>query len=131
VDVDVVDLTPAEQAKVLAAYDPLAAMAGVDAQKLDELLQGIDTDSAALQGLLDGLAESSSALLDSDTGLKAVAVQQPPALSWVLLAIPTVRFGEIAALVEQLAQVSGIVLETTCTDAKALEGPDAEDTENG
>lgn len=58
-DVALTDLTDDEADKLLAVHDPLAAMAGVDVAKLDELLGAVDTDSEGLQLLLDGLAKES------------------------------------------------------------------------
>lgn len=57
VDVCIVDLTEAEAAKVLASYDPLAALAEADAAKLDELLREVETGSEALAAMLDELAQ--------------------------------------------------------------------------
>ena len=51
-----VDLSEDEERLVLATLDPMAAMAGADAGVLAELLAGIETESEALQALLDGLA---------------------------------------------------------------------------
>lgn len=55
VPVLVVDLSEDEALIVLATLDPLAAMAGADAQKLDELLGSISTESDAVQKLLDDI----------------------------------------------------------------------------
>lgn len=52
-----VDLSPDEEALILATLDPLSALAGTDAAKLDELLREISTDSPAVQALLDSLAQ--------------------------------------------------------------------------
>lgn len=51
-----VDLDEREEALILATLDPISAMAAYDAAALDELLRDVNTGSAALQGLLDGLA---------------------------------------------------------------------------
>lgn len=56
-----VDLTPEEEALVLATIDPLSALAVTDAAKLDDLLQSVSTDSEALQQMLANLAASASA----------------------------------------------------------------------
>lgn len=56
VPVLVVDLDDAEAAKVLATFDPLAAMAEADDEALSALLAEVETDSAGLQELLDDLA---------------------------------------------------------------------------
>jgi hypothetical protein len=53
----VLDVTDEEADKILATYDPLGAMAGKDAEKLDELLKSFDMDNAAAQAMLDELAK--------------------------------------------------------------------------
>lgn len=55
VPVTYLDLTEDEENKVLATFDPLAAIAGTDRAKLDELLADIATDDAGLDDLLDSL----------------------------------------------------------------------------
>ena len=39
-----------------------------------------------------------------------------PKMTWVLIGIPTVRFGEIAEKMESLAAIEGVVLESTSND---------------
>lgn len=56
IPVEYVELTEAEEAEALATIDPLAALATVDAAKLDALLQDVQTGDTALQMLLDDLA---------------------------------------------------------------------------
>ena len=48
----VLDVDDHEADLLLATYDPIGAQAGADAAKLDELLRGVSTGSAALQSLL-------------------------------------------------------------------------------
>ena len=50
-----VDLSPEEEALVLATLDPIGAMATRDDDRLTELLRDLHTDDAGLQALLDGL----------------------------------------------------------------------------
>lgn len=57
VPVLVLDVSEAEADKLLATFDPLAAMAEADSTKLDALLRSIDTGSEALQGMLAELAK--------------------------------------------------------------------------
>lgn len=57
VPVLVLDVTEEEADKILATFDPLAAMATADAEKLEALLSEIETDSEDLQAMLDELAE--------------------------------------------------------------------------
>jgi hypothetical protein len=51
----VLDLTEAESREVLATFDPLGALAERNQEMLDDLLEGLDSDSEALQELLDTL----------------------------------------------------------------------------
>ncbi len=53
VPVLVLDLDDREAAKLLALLDPLAAMAGADKDALAELVAGVETESDALQAVLD------------------------------------------------------------------------------
>lgn len=52
----VLDVTADEAAKILATYDPLGAMAGADAVKLDELLRSVQTGSEAVAALIEQTA---------------------------------------------------------------------------
>jgi DNA modification methylase len=52
-----VDLDDKEADKVLATFDPLAAMAEPDEEQLAALLKGIETDSEALAAMLEQLAQ--------------------------------------------------------------------------
>jgi ParB-like nuclease domain len=55
VPVLVLDVTEDEANKILATHDPLAALAGVDRDALESLLDNVTTESAALQSVLDDL----------------------------------------------------------------------------
>jgi hypothetical protein len=50
------------------------------------------------------------------TPLATVDLTKPPAMTWVLIGIPTVRFGEASAAVELLSGVPGIIMESTSND---------------
>jgi len=52
-----VDLSEDEEALALASLDPITGMATVDRNKLDELMQEINTGEEGLQEMLAGLAE--------------------------------------------------------------------------
>jgi hypothetical protein len=54
----VLDVSEAEADKILATLDPLAAMATVDAGKLEDLLGTLETQSQAVEEMLKGLAEA-------------------------------------------------------------------------
>ncbi len=54
----VLDVDEAEAAKLLATFDPLAAMTEADGAKLDALLREVDTESEPLKQMLADLATS-------------------------------------------------------------------------
>ena len=54
--VSVVDLSPDEEAMILATFDPIAAMAEADRQMLAGLMQSIETEDAQVQALLESIA---------------------------------------------------------------------------
>ena len=56
IDVEYVDLSPKEEAYVLAVLDKSTEMATVDPEKLDELLREVSTGSDAVSSMLDELA---------------------------------------------------------------------------
>lgn len=61
----VLDVTEAEANKLLVTLDPLAAMAEMDAQRLDALLREVETGDQALAAVYTDLAEQAG-ILDDD-----------------------------------------------------------------
>lgn len=114
VDVEILDFTRDEARKFLATCDPLAGMAEADDEKLAALVAEIETESEAFADLLAELAGTADE--DDSVQLTTLDVKPPPKMSWVLIGIPTVRFGEIAERVEALAGVDGVLCETTAND---------------
>lgn len=57
----ILDVTAEEAAKLLATFDPIGAMAGADADKLAALLAEIETQSPAVQAMLDELKAENAA----------------------------------------------------------------------
>lgn len=55
--VAITDLTEAEAAKMLVLFDPIAALAEQDTEKLEALLRDVNTGDAALQQMLADMAE--------------------------------------------------------------------------
>ena len=51
-----VDLTPGEEAEILAVLDPIAALAGADREKLASLLAEVQSGEAAVMAMLSQLA---------------------------------------------------------------------------
>jgi hypothetical protein len=118
VTVEVLDLTRDEARKLLSIMDPTVGLAGVDQERLQAMLAEIDFESEELARLAASFVEEKTAE-KAAASLKQIDVKPPPAMTWVLLGLPTVRFGEIAEAVMRLAEVPGIVLETTANDGKA------------
>ncbi len=65
VPVDYVELTDKEEALVLATFDPLAAMATTDSEKLGELLDPLVIDEGSLADMLAGLGSASPAKVEA------------------------------------------------------------------
>jgi hypothetical protein len=57
IPVTYVDLSPEEEAKVLLTIDPIGGMAGMDVEKLEELLRGVTTADPGLRALLNEMAD--------------------------------------------------------------------------
>ncbi len=55
--------TEEQERVILATLDPIAAMAEADAEKVRELLDGIGEQSAAVQAVIDSLAEEAGIVL--------------------------------------------------------------------
>jgi hypothetical protein len=113
----ITDLNDAEADKLLALLHHVGDMAEADPAKLAELVAVLETDSDEVDALLASLTEERElAEAGGDVKLKKVSEQPPPAMSWVLVGIPTVRFGEIAGIVEQLAAVPDSFVESTVSN---------------
>ncbi len=64
----VLDVSEDEANKILATFDPLGAMAGTDAAKLDELLKSVEFDNEAVNAMLDELAAGAESELPVEGG---------------------------------------------------------------
>lgn len=96
VPVLVLDVTEAEADKILATFDPLGAMAEADSSRLESLLTEIETDSDALQVMLDELAVESG-----------IEVEEPE------LVDPEAQIDRAAELQEQWGTERGQLWEIT------------------
>lgn len=56
VPVLILDVDESEADKILATFDPIAAMVEADKDKLDELIQSLSVEDSAVKEMLDGLA---------------------------------------------------------------------------
>jgi len=73
----ILDVNEAESDKLLATFDPIAAMAESDAHALDALLRNVDTGSEALSKMLAELAEGAGLYLDEKEVVED-EVPEPP-----------------------------------------------------
>lgn len=71
VPVLIVDVDDAETLKLLATLDPLAAMAGTDAELLDKIVREVETSSAAVRSMLDELAAEHALSLADESSTPA------------------------------------------------------------
>lgn len=111
VPVLVLDVTADEADKLLATIDPLAAMAGTDGKALTDLVGSIKADVPEFRDLLKHI--------DSPVELRPIHDiydQAPPAMSWVLIGIPTTRYNEISDTIDAIALRPHVICETTTTN---------------
>ena len=67
IEVNVTDFDEAEARKAMLTHDPLAAMAEMDAAKLDELLRSVETGNEALSKMLADLADEAGLYKEEPT----------------------------------------------------------------
>ncbi len=108
-------LTDAQKRAYVIADNKLAENAGWDADLLrlelgdladlnfDVVLTGFDFEEILFPE-------------NGKTRLKPVDILPPPRLSWVLIGIPIVRFGEIQDHVDSIALLEDVIVQTTVTD---------------
>ena len=63
ITVDYVELTDDEEKKALMLLDPIAAMAGTDADMMDEVLQSINSDDERVQQALADITEEAGIII--------------------------------------------------------------------
>ena len=107
----IVDLTDEEAEKFVLTKDPLSSLAETDPEKLSALAAEVETQSEALRALIDSLVPDEEEE-DSEPRITPVKIDEPETMTWVLIGIPTVRFGEVADLVDRLIQIPNIAFET-------------------
>ena len=72
-----VDLTPEEEALVLATLDPLSALAVADKEKLAELLAEVSVDSKEVERLLNDLVGDAQRTLEDDANKYSADIVVP------------------------------------------------------
>ena len=80
---------------------------------LDALIEELAAQDAELTSalLLDELRTPVE--IEEDVDLTPLEVKPAPSMTWVLVGIPTVRFGEIAAEVERVTKLDDVICEVT------------------
>lgn len=114
IEVNVTNLDEGEAKKFALSNDPIASMRQQEDGKVSELLAEIDVVNQSFQETLDELVGQPTE--DADTVLKQLDTRPPPKMTWCLIGLPTVRWGEIAETIEQLAAVPDIIMETASND---------------
>jgi hypothetical protein len=111
----VLDVTEEEGLKILATLDPLAAMAEKDEEAMRALAEQAKLDEETLRDLVNRQIEE-----EGNVHLAPKVITTPPVMSWILVGIPTIRFGEIAEVVEKLTSVDDIFCEIVVGDADSM-----------
>jgi len=114
VPVLVLDVTDKEAQIILATLDPLAELAEKNDGALIQLVEGICSNNDAVTGLLNSIAGAEEQ--GEGNALTFFSPEKIPTMAWVLIGIPVLRFGEIAADIERLSKIEGVVSETTIND---------------
>lgn len=98
-----VDVSEDEEALVLATLDPIAAMAGTDKDKLDELLAGVRSDDERVQAMLDEIRRESGLLEDDLYTRKIVAPTYEPSGKKPVISelLDSTKADELIAEIEQ------------------------------
>jgi ParB-like chromosome segregation protein Spo0J len=116
-------LSEVQKRAYILADNRIALNSGWDEAMLQMELSELHADDVDL-GLLGFDAEEVSKLLGYDSSadkgetaeLKQLKVQPPPPMTWVLIGIPTVRFGQINEAVEQIALLPDIICEVAANN---------------
>lgn len=106
----ILDVDEVEAAKLLATHDPIAAMAETNDLLFDDLTKSLQFEDAALAAMMHGDDE-----LPEDESLEELEEVNPkplPDMAWVLVGVPTVRYGEISEFVERLSMDESLIVET-------------------
>lgn len=95
----------------MSADNELARLSETDPNSQEALLRSLEGAGfdRELAGLLADIAEP--------VRLERIAITPPPAMTWVLMGIPTVDFGLINEHVEKARAVPGAIVETTVSSA--------------
>lgn len=83
---------------------------------LTAALRDLDPDEIATGFTAEEIAELLSQADEDDAVMKDVELRPPPKMTWVLIGVPTVQYGRISPLIEQLADQPNTIIETAVSD---------------
>lgn len=107
-------LTEAQKRAYILADNRLALNAGWDEALLEEELRRLVEDGQDVAVLGFDENELTRAIgPDNGVALTPLKITEQPAMTWVLVGIPTVAFGSISGLIEQMAAMEGVLVETS------------------
>lgn len=110
--VDAVDLDPDREKALNIILNARAAQGEFDETLLAGLLAELDDKLAFdLQAIIGEVEDKTEAVL------RDVSVLPPPKMAWVLIGIPMIEFGAVAAQVEAIARIPGTIVESTFNDS--------------
>jgi ParB-like chromosome segregation protein Spo0J len=110
-------LSDAQKRAYILADNRIALNSGWDEAMLANELSDLHADEfdMALLGF-DADELSKSLGIEDESELKQLAIKPPPKMTWVLIGIPTVEFGEINKAIERIAAMPSVICETTVND---------------
>ncbi len=121
-DVVELEIDDVRASALAVALNRTAKTSEFDLDRLADLLEGLSNDGFDVESIgFSGEDVSDLIGRDPEREVKQIDVTPPPVMAWVLIGIPTVRFGEIAADIERIAAVEGTVCEVA-TSTKDADG---------
>lgn len=111
VPVAFVELTPEEEARVLALMDPIGAMATHDPDALNSLIDGM-TLADGLESVLSDLLPAGSTDTDDEPPPDKIPLA-PLSKGYALVQVPLDVWDQVSALLDAIAAIDGVDVDTT------------------
>jgi len=112
VDVEYVDLSEADEKKLLLLLDSSSELADVDIEAMNSLIESVSFD---LPELIDYASDLFQVVEDPE--LKPLDVNRLPVMAWVLVGVPTIHFGKMDEFVQAALKIPDAIVETSVGDA--------------
>ena len=108
IPVTYIDVSDAEEKKILLTLDPIAAMAIEDVKKRDELIAQLEDEDIGLITLMEELEHEARI----DRSLEEIDFEELPDYPmWILLTIPVEKMPDATEFIEELRMIEGIQIE--------------------